>query len=159
MTRRRAWLLFETMVSLTLLVLAASALASAIDQSSRALERARLRAVALDIARSAVSLIEAGVAEPVSLAGPVDGREVSSERTGQEPASGGWYLAVDTEPTAVPGLTLLEVQAVEAVEGLPHEGGLGGTLRTWLELGERGRRDSYGDADELFDEAARREVW
>lgn len=114
--RRRAGILLEVMVALAIFVAAAIAVLAMVDRSAASLAEARRQRAAVDLARSAMSKLEAGLATPETLNGPVPAwSEENSETIGDAPAApSGWELRISTEPTSFAGLTLVTVEAVRA---------------------------------------------
>jgi hypothetical protein len=116
--RRGGGVLLEVLLAVALFVAAGLAVVSAMDRASMAGERARLGARAGDLARSAMALIEAGLATPESLHGPVrswrsltgpidEGPMVE----GPAPDERGWELLIATEPMTQPGVVKVSVEA------------------------------------------------
>lgn len=120
----RGALLLEVMLALTLFVLAAIAILALMSQAWSTFERSRREAVLTDLARTALAQIEAGIAEPETLSGPV---AAWPWPVSDEPPSGAskgrdsrWELRISTKPTETIGITLIEVQAVHLdAEGEP----------------------------------------
>lgn len=67
--RQRGALLFELMLALSLFAMTALALLAILSQAASRVDRSREMAQAADMARSAMSLIEAGILDPVALNG------------------------------------------------------------------------------------------
>jgi hypothetical protein len=110
--------LLEVMLAVALFVAAGLAVVSATDRASMASEHARLAVRAGDLARSALGLIEAGLATPESLHGPVRSwRSLSGPIDegpvveGPNPDERGWELVISTEPLAQDGLVKVAVEA------------------------------------------------
>lgn len=113
---RRGALLLEALVALAIFVAAGLAILSVMRQGSSDARAWRERMHALDLARSALSQIEAGIATSEQLNGPVPAWEDEEETTGAAfedfaPAPSGWRLEVRTEPGGVGGATLVTVRA------------------------------------------------
>jgi Tfp pilus assembly protein PilV len=116
--KRRGALLLEALLSLALFSMTALAVLSIVRQSIGRLEDAELRLEAADLARSAMSVIEAGLVEPAAIAGPVPEGGLLAEADAD---SGGvdmnpdidseWLLDIETEPSAFDGLTEVAVTA------------------------------------------------
>lgn len=109
---RRAALLLEVILSLALFVGTALMILAILGRALDALEEARLRQTACDLARSAMSRIEAGIASPESLNGPAHLFDEPLNAPGDDvPVESGWELIVETEPSPFDGLTLVTVTA------------------------------------------------
>lgn len=99
---RRGAILLETLIAIALFAGAALFVIAALRESSAATERAALRTRAADLARSAISDLEAGLATET---------EIVRRELGEEDAL---RIEVRTTPSSFEGLTLVEV-AVRAV--------------------------------------------
>jgi hypothetical protein len=99
-------MVLECMLALAVFVAGALVILSAMNGSAGALARAGMTARAADLARSAMSRIEAGQSRPESMSGPVLGE--NGEPLGPE----AWELEVRTEPAGPAGLTRVTVRAV-----------------------------------------------
>ncbi|MBM4108612.1 MAG: hypothetical protein FJ255_07340 [Phycisphaerae bacterium] len=115
---RHGGVLLEVMLAVALFVAAGLAVVSASDRASMASEHARLAVRAGDLARSAMALIEAGLATPESLHGPVRSwRSIAGAvdegpvAEGPAPDERGWELQIQTEPLALDGLVKVSVEA------------------------------------------------
>ncbi len=112
---RRAALLLEAMLALTLFVGTALMILAILGRSLDALDEARQRQTACDLARSAMSRIEAGIASPESLNGPAQLFDEPLNAPGDDrPVESEWELVVETEPSLFDGLTLVTVTARRA---------------------------------------------
>ena len=116
--RRRGALLLEVMLALALFVIGGLAVLAIVDRAIGAERRMRDAEHGAMLARSAMARIEAGLAGPQSLNGPV--READGE--GAEGSAGptadrGWELEISTEPSSVRGLTLVRVTALRRPVG------------------------------------------
>lgn len=121
---RRGTLLLEVMLALTLFVAAALMILAILGRSLDALSEARARQTACDLARSAMSRIEAGIASPESLNGPARLFDGPLNAPGDDaPTESEWELVVETEPSLFEGLTLVTVTARRAAEGGAPDGG------------------------------------
>ena len=166
MNRGRGALLLGALVSLAILVTVSMAISAVVRDSVDRLGGSADHAVAADYARSALSQIEAGIATPESLSGPVpvwDASEaiedagdaygpVSSDQI--EPGGGsaepsGWMLEIETQPSPYDGLTLVSVTAL-----LEAEPGVRATLHQLVRFSDSGE-DSVGELDEITEEAFR----
>lgn len=109
----RGAMLLECLVSLAVFVGAGLTILGLVDRSLASMERARDQAVAVDLARSAMSSIECGLASAETLNGPVTPSEDEADETFDErlPSGAGWYLEIETEASQFDGLTLYRVKA------------------------------------------------
>jgi type II secretory pathway pseudopilin PulG len=160
MTRRGA-LLLETILALAVFILAGTAILSLLRTAAAGLVSAREVEQAADLARSAMAKIEAGLATPLTLNGPVRSwLEEDAERgerheglsTRPEPAAS-WELDIQTTPSQFRGLTRVSITAMK------HGGGSGQpaasyTLHQLVRLGGKGE-DRAGDEDPLVEIARR----
>jgi hypothetical protein len=139
------------LLSLALFVVTSMMLLSIVGDSIDRLRRSRDLLTAADHARSALSLIESGLARPETLHGAIEagwGRgdedAVDPSMIGFDPddAPGGawagpptWALEIETEATAIPGLTLVSVRAYRIdADGSELEGEAEFTLRQLVRL-------------------------
>lgn len=114
---RRGTLLLEVMLALTLFVATALMILAILGRSLDALSEARARQTACDLARSAMSRIEAGIASPESLNGPAQLFDGPLNAPGDDaPTESDWELVVETEPSLFEGLTLVTVTARRTAE-------------------------------------------
>jgi len=169
--RARAALLLEVLVSLAILVTLSMAISAVVRDTSERLALSADQVVAEDMARSALAQIEAGIATPESLNGPVPawdpagaalelGDEIGPRSSGEiELGSGsgepsGWVLEIDTQPSPYDGLTLVSVRAERE-----EAAGINATLHQLIRFREAGP-ESVGELDEiseLLNDAAERE--
>lgn len=119
----RGAILLELVVSLAILVMASLAISAALRDGLMSLQRSSDEALAGDMARTIVALVEAGVARPEQFDGPMPAWEADGERWDGDPlvdalelpqadASSvvdGWFVSAETEPTSFAGLTKLTV--------------------------------------------------
>ena len=105
MIRRDGVILLELLISVGIFVGAAIAISGSMRDASAALAAAQDRSVAVDLARSALALIESGQATPESLQGEVKGGALDPDRV-----LDGWTLEVGVE-SAGGGLLRVEVSA------------------------------------------------
>jgi len=160
MPRARAALLLEVLVSLAILVTLSMAISAVVRDSSERLSLSSERVVAEDMARSALAQIEAGIATPESLNGPVPawdpagaalelGDEIGPRSSDEiELGSGsaepsGWVLQIDTQPSPYDGLTLVSVRAER--EETP---GLNATIHQLIRFRDAGP-EGVGELDEI----------
>lgn len=135
---RRAAILLETIVAISLFVMASVTIYAALARSAEAVERSRSSEQAADLARSAMAMIEAGLATPESLNGPLTPAKAALGLAADEDALDGgvadtstaaagdstWELEISSEPSGYDGLTLIGVRAVKRTGG--SGGGFGG---------------------------------
>jgi type II secretory pathway pseudopilin PulG len=153
---RRGALLLETMLALAIFVIAAAAVLSLVDGSVTSLRRATMNEQAADLARTAMAKLEAGIATPQGLDGPVyPWLHEAAERGDAGPAAfdedaqpTGWVLEVDTTPSQFTGLTRVTVRAVRRTGDDRELASY--TLRQTVRLGSKGE-DKAGEADALLD--------
>lgn len=115
--RRRGSVLLEAVVALAIFVGASLAVMACVDRATTALQRARGLQRAADLARTAMSQIETGLATPGGLSGPVE--EAAGIEGGLVPFAGGesgsnesgWELEVQTEPSEFASLTKVTITA------------------------------------------------
>lgn len=121
---RRGSLLLECLLALALFIGAGLSILAMIDLASGSVERSRDALRAADVARSAMSRIEAGLVSPESIAGPVRAGDLglADDDAGDAEAQTLWELEVSTEPLGVGGLTRVRVRAfLRAGEGSDME--------------------------------------
>lgn len=152
MRHDRGFMLLEVLLSLALFVVSSMMLLSIVGDSIDRLRRSRDLLTAADHARSALSLIESGIARPETLHGPIEAGGWTSDPDPADPsmigfdpddAPGGawagppaWALDIETEATGTPGLTLVSVRAYRIdSDGSELEGEAGFTLRQLVRLG------------------------
>lgn len=103
-TRRRAWLLLESLVAITLLVGASLVVLSLMSTHVRALARHRDVVHATNLASSAMARIACGLDTPESLSGPVGSH-------GEDGRASAWDLKIEVNPSSIAGLTSVAVIA------------------------------------------------
>jgi hypothetical protein len=121
--------LLETVIAVAMLLMAAITILGAVNQGMVVMERSRLALRAADLARSAMAEIEAGIATPETLNGPVraeaaptatDGDEPPRELSDSLPPETGWELEIGVSPAPFTGLSKVTIQALkrrgEAIE-------------------------------------------
>lgn len=117
MTRRGA-ILLEMLLAVAIFAMAGLAIYGALDRAVDGSMSTRERLRGADLAWSAIALMEAGVARPEALEGPITER--SPLWTGPDPGAGvgepaddrGWSLRIETEPGRFRGTTVVAVTAV-----------------------------------------------
>ena len=125
---RRGWLLLEMMIALAIFVGTAFVVLGSIGQGISAVQRTRERARAVDLARSTMAKLEAGLGTATNLSGPVPAWQASDEPADgadqfDENAVAGfadapapptlWEVEVSTIPGQFPGLTHVAVTVVK----------------------------------------------
>ena len=127
---RRAAILLELLIALAMLAAAGLAIAGAIERGIATAERGAARGSAMDLARSAMSLIDAGLLSPEVVDGDVEGGSIlSSPVWGEEDGLGlneafdrdrlmptRWRIEVETSD-AGRGLTLVTLGVVDLSRG------------------------------------------
>lgn len=158
-TVKPGWVLLEIILALAIFTMAALAVLSVMGQASRNVEIARLQVHGLDLARSAMARLEAGVKSAEELRGPVAAWSQFETEAGAEafadelPEPTGWELEIETEPSQFAGLTLVSVTAMrrdEASGSTSHA-----TRLTQLVRLSALEEDSVGERDEISVEAER----
>ena len=157
---RSAWVLLEVVLALSIFTMAAMGVLSVMGQASRDVQTAALELQSLDLARSALAQMEAGLKQPDELMGPVP---VWSESDTDPdalaafeddlPEPSGWELEIQTEPSEFVGLTLVTVTA-RRVDPATGEFSFATTLHQLIRLSAQGE-DSVGERDDLSREAER----
>jgi hypothetical protein len=121
--------LLEAVIAVAVLLMAAITILGAVSQGMVVMERSRLALRAADLARSAMAEIEAGIATPETLNGPVraeappaatDDDGPPPEFSDSLPPETGWELEIGVSPAPFTGLTKVTIQALkrrgEAIE-------------------------------------------
>ncbi len=157
---RRAWVLLEVMLAISIFTMAALVVLSVMGQAARNVEITRLELESLDLARSAMARLEAGLKSADELRGPVPrwnqhetdpGVAAAFEDDLPEPS--GWELEIETEPSSFAGLTLVSVTAQRRDEATGLSS-FGTTLRQLVRLSARSE-DTIGQEDAITEEARR----
>ncbi len=148
---RRGGILFEVMLSLALFVGAAAVTIGTVRNVMTALERAAREQQAVDLARSRMAELEAGL---INLNDLRDGSRSAIGSfegfLGDEFGRGDdWTVAVSTERTEYPGLTLVAITVRDAGADEDRPGAVGFTLRQLLRLGDEDELEF--EEDDLFD--------
>jgi len=144
------------MLALTLFVGAGGAILSAVGQSTATLRAGRDRTHAVDLARSAMAEIEAGIKTAEVLAGPVPvWQEEGSDAFGAGSAGeSGWELRIETTPSSFDGLTLVTVTAHKTGVDETDQGRGSFTLRQLVRL-SASTQEGVGDEDDVTKAAER----
>lgn len=163
----RGWVLLEMLAALAMFVMTALAVLGAIDRGLRSAERTRDQARAVDLARSTMTKLEAGLGTVQSLAGPVPAWEPGLEPVDpgapfDESAAGGfsetppapslWEIEIDTMRSEFPGLTHVTVTAAKRASPDGEAVVASWSLHQLVRLGPEGE-DSVGELDEMMQEA------
>ncbi len=131
------------------------AVLSAVSQATGSLGSAREKQVAVDLARSAMAKLEAGIETTSTLSGPVKAwsEDINLAEVSDEGDDTGWELVVEAEPASFDGLTYVSVTARRAV-ALGAEAAVASsfTLRQLVRLAERDE-DGIGEKDDVTIEA------
>ncbi len=118
---RRGGVLFEAMLAIALFVGAASFTLASVRNVTRALERSRMLQEAVDIARSRMAELEAGLITLGALRGETDVGDGYEQRSGAftldnegfSMSRPRWRLEIATSRTTFPNLTLVELTVIE----------------------------------------------
>ena len=142
---RRGGLLLEVLVSIAIFVAAAAFCVRATSDSIRAIDRTDLQLIAADLARSAMTQLEAGV---LSLADLRDGRVYGEDLDDQRLiTTGRWQVQADTRPSLRPRLTVITLTVTQDVES---ESPVQFILRELIELREGD--EGEWEQDEILDD-------
>lgn len=147
-------MLLEVVLALALTVVVGLVILSAIGQTTDALRRAREKQVAVDLARTALAKLEAGIETTATISGPVPlwTEDANTAEVAQTAEFSGWELVVDTQPSGFDGLTLVSVTARRSSEELAPgdvgESGVSYTLRQVMRLSTL-EEDGIGEKDDV----------
>jgi len=171
----RAAILMELMIALAVFVLASLAVGSMLRQGVGALVRSQEQAKAADLARSTMARIEAGLARPEVLDGPVEpwqadptvweGDSLADPDAGLAASVGGgpggdggmritgpiWMLDVVSEPSEFEGLSLVTVTASREDPENPDARSVSVTLTQLVGL-RNAEPDVAGELDEMIED-------
>ncbi len=148
---QRGALLLEVMLAIALFVSAGMVVLSMVGQSVGSLEASRDKQRAVDLARSAMAKLEAGIETAQVMNGPVPVWQDETESAGMDmgaPAESGWELRIETEPSGFDGLTAVTVTAKKTAGGASY------TLKQLVRMSSKGE-DNVGGVDEVIKEAER----
>lgn len=137
---RRGALLIEGMVAVAVFVAAGLAILAAMRSAAHEARRERDLLRAMDLARSAMSSMEAGLATPEQLDGPVP--KWSEDSAGFDdalPEPSGWSIQIDTATSSFDGLAMITVRVSRTV-GRSGEAIEVYTLHQLVRLGSPGAR-------------------
>jgi hypothetical protein len=147
-------MLMEVVLALALVVVVGMTVLSAVSQSTGALRAAREKQVAVDLARSAMAKLEAGIETTTTLSGPVKAwtEDMNLAETPEDSDETGWELQVEAEPSSYDGLTYVTVTARRTDVSVEASGASSFTLRQLVRLAER-EEDGIGEKDAVTIEA------
>lgn len=118
MTRRGA-ILFELLVAMAIFIAAAALTLGAVRNGYESMRRAHQRQLAVDLARSKLAELEAGLISIAQLQsgafdriGSIDLMESASDLLRDDDLTQ-WNFEVITQPTSYPGLTLVEIRVYQ----------------------------------------------
>ncbi len=113
---RRGAILFELLVSIAIFIAAAAITLRAVSNGYESLRRAHQRQLAVDLARSKLAELEAGIisltqlqSDFITTIGSIDLTESASDLPREDDLTQ-WRYEVDTIPTEYADLTLIEVR-------------------------------------------------
>jgi hypothetical protein len=143
-------MLMEVVLALALVVVVGMPVLSAVSQSTGALRAAREKQVAVDLARSAMAKLEAGIETTTTLSGPVKAwsEDMNLAEVSEDRDETGWELQVEAEPSSYEGLTYVTVTARRTDEVASSAF----TLRQLVRLAQR-EEDGIGEKDAVTIEA------
>ena len=142
---RRGGLLLEVLVSIAIFVAAAAFCVRATSDSIKAMDRTDLQLVAADLARSAMTQLEAG---NLSLADLREGRIYGEDLDDQRLiTTGRWQVEADTRPSLRPRLTVITLTVTQDVQ---TDSPVQFVLRELIELREG--EASEWETDEILDD-------
>lgn len=138
---QRGGVLLEVLLALVLFVSAAMATLGVVDQLIENSYKLEQRRIAADLARSAMARLEAGLATPETLSGPV---RPESDDGGVADVSD-WVLDIQTETSPFPELTNVSVTAMLAPGGDTEHPTSAFTLRQLVRLARRQPQQTQDD--------------
>jgi hypothetical protein len=162
---RPALLLMEALLALAIFIMVGLAILSMVHGAATTVIRSRDAARAADLARSAMSMLEAGLATSRTLDGPVRSWAEAQQRAdefafglGNDPGPAGspWELEIRTEPSQFEGLSRVTVRAFRRVGRNSDQFLASYTLRQLVRL-NAAAEDEAGEEDPLMEEARRGE--
>ena len=120
---QRGAVLLECVLALALFVACGLVVMSMMDRATNSVVYTRDAEEAVDVARTAMAKIEAGIATPQTLNGPVPVWHDEEDGTYDESLPTGtlWTLEIGTEPSQFDGLTSVTVKAVKQAQGSDEE--------------------------------------
>ncbi len=154
---RHAAVLLEVMVATAIFVMAALAILGSLNDGVGRVRRVNDTIKACDLARSTMSRLEAGIAMPEALQGPVPEWEPEESLEGfderpREPS--GWELRIATNPSDFAGLTEVSVTAVR-VDPIDAATELASYTLVQLVRLREPAEDTIGEEDEITERARR----
>jgi hypothetical protein len=156
----RGWVLLEMLVALAVFTMTALAVLGAMDRGLRSAERTRDSARAVDLARTTMAKLEAGLGTVQSLSGPVPawspglaggaGFEDEAPAGFEEslPAESLWEVQIETRRSEFPGLTVVLVTAIKRAAPSSERVRASYTLGQLVRLGAD-EADTVGEFDDL----------
>ena len=116
-------MLLECLLALALFVACGLSVMAMMDRAMASVASTRDAEIATDIARTAMAKIEAGLATPETMNGPVPEWRDESDASFDEslPTGAAWNLEVETEPSQFDGLTRVAVRAYKQMPGSEQE--------------------------------------
>ncbi len=120
---RRGAVLLECLLALALFVACGLSVMAMMDRAMASVAATRDAEIATDIARTAMAKIEAGLATPETMNGPVPAWRDEGDASFDESLPTGelWNLEIETEPSAFEGLTRVSVRAYKQTPGSEQE--------------------------------------
>ncbi len=167
---RHGWLLLEMMIALAIFVGIAFVVLGSLGQGVASAQRTRDRARAVDLARSTMAKLEAGLGTPANLSGPVPAWAPDDEPTDDASVGAGvgpaqsvgfdesprqptlWEVEIDTLPSDFDGLTHVTVTVVKHDVPESDIAVVSYTLHQLVRLSAQAD-DSVGEVDALTREA------
>lgn len=161
-------MLLEVVVAVAILLMASITITGAVNQGVRVMERSRLELRAADLARSAMAEIEAGIATPESLNGPVHEAPMPAS-TGDSASGGsgvnapggdaparetGWELEITVTPSPFAGLVKVGIRALKRQPGAGDVVDASYTLQQLVRLSDR-TEDQAGETGDLVTDSER----
>ncbi|CAG0950840.1 hypothetical protein PHYC_00192 [Phycisphaerales bacterium] len=113
LVRRRGAILLECLLALAIFVAAGLAILAYVDRASGSMTLTRDTLRAADLARTAMSRIEAGVASADTMSGPVRPEDEEESTLSAE----AWELEVRSEPAGPQGLSRVTIRAIKRPSG------------------------------------------
>lgn len=116
-------MLLECVLALALFVAAGLTIMGMMDRAMSSVAETRDAEMAVDVARTAMAQIEAGIATPETLNGPVPEWRAESDASFDDdlPTGTGWNLEITTEQSQFDGLTKVSVRAYLQAPGSEQE--------------------------------------
>jgi hypothetical protein len=162
---RRGALLLEGMLALAIFVMMAIAILTMLERTTAGLRQTRDAARAADLARSAMAMLESGLATPRMLNGPVRSWVEAAERADPmafgfgptpRPHEAPWEIQIEIDPSPFEGLTHVSVHAYRRAGRNADQYVASYRLRQLVRL-SGAADDEAGGQDALMEEARRGE--